>query len=429
MSIPPSASRPGVWYSKGYGLYPPYRNDVNNVTVQKRIGSSPVKTNVPLQFRTKTWVYRGRVYSRTTGYRPKTFRITSKAWREPKPYRASLEEGDLTHFNGYHKYYSSVYDPAFQKEEYGDLPRDRYVGVRPAIPGFDPGLESRAVIKALAKLKDQKVNLAVAFGERHETAKLLVSTLSGLTKAARSLRHGDMRGVAKGLGLRGSPKAPRGQTFPQKWLELQYGWLPLYSDVYGATAALNEADRNTADRYAATVTGKVGSDRSSNTPPQYRNYGYSVYTVNKEFEGAFCRLDYFLENPFLASLSSLGITNPLEVAWELVPFSFVADWFYPVGNYLSSLDAALGWKFRGGSLTRLFRREHEAGLLNVDDGKSWFPNGISTWGAARIRQMAINRTVYSSSPLPRIPSFKNPFPQDGRHIANAIALFASSLRP
>lgn len=43
-------------------------------------------------------------------------------------------------------------------------------------------------------------------------------------------------------------------------------------------------------------------------------------------------------------LSSVGLTNPLAVVWELIPFSFVIDWFLPIGESLSrtSLPRALG---------------------------------------------------------------------------------------
>lgn len=33
-----------------------------------------------------------------------------------------------------------------------------------------------------------------------------------------------------------------------------------------------------------------------------------------------------------------GFSNPAAVLWEATPFSFVADWFFPVGDYLSRLD-------------------------------------------------------------------------------------------
>lgn len=39
-----------------------------------------------------------------------------------------------------------------------------------------------------------------------------------------------------------------------------------------------------------------------------------------------------------ARLAPYGLTNPLLTAWELVPFSFVADWFVNVGDTIASLD-------------------------------------------------------------------------------------------
>jgi hypothetical protein len=35
---------------------------------------------------------------------------------------------------------------------------------------------------------------------------------------------------------------------------------------------------------------------------------------------------------------SLGLLDPLSVAWEILPWSFVVDWFYPVGTFLDNLS-------------------------------------------------------------------------------------------
>lgn len=43
---------------------------------------------------------------------------------------------------------------------------------------------------------------------------------------------------------------------------------------------------------------------------------------------------------FSAYADSLGMTRPLAVAWEAVPFSFVADWFYPLGDHLANIGSA-----------------------------------------------------------------------------------------
>lgn len=36
----------------------------------------------------------------------------------------------------------------------------------------------------------------------------------------------------------------------------------------------------------------------------------------------------------------LGLHSPAAVLWEATPFSFVADWFYPMGDYLHNLDSS-----------------------------------------------------------------------------------------
>jgi len=38
------------------------------------------------------------------------------------------------------------------------------------------------------------------------------------------------------------------------------------------------------------------------------------------------------------SRSLYGFDKPLGVLWEATPFSFVADWFYPIGDYLKTLE-------------------------------------------------------------------------------------------
>ena len=439
MSMPPSRARSGSYSSYTWNPYnglPQPTVTTTNISsngtttgVRKVSSSSSAKVKTAFPVRYKTWTYKGRVYTRQAGwiFPPKKPKIRGSQWRAPTAYSATLEEGDLTHFNGTVGWVNKG-RPEIHGVEVGDLPFSsaRPMGA-PAIPSFDSGLESRAVVKALSKLKDQKVNLAVAMAERAETAELLIGTLAGLAKAARSLRRGDMRGVARGLGLSGSPKAPKGQSFPQKWLELQYGWQPLYSDVFGAVSALHGADQADPERYTTTVTGSVKTKHEYFTNPVSGKVSTcAVFARSREMEGCFVRLDYYLENPFLASLSSLGITNPVEVLWERVPFSFVIDWFLPVGNYLSSMDAALGYAFKGGSCSRLFRRDWESW---VAPGSEWAGNIPGTVvGTARCRQLKLARSIYSSSPLPRVPSFKNPFPQGSTHIANAIALFASSLR-
>lgn len=60
----------------------------------------------------------------------------------------------------------------------------------------------------------------------------------------------------------------------------------------------------------------------------------------------------FVTNDTLVQLGSHGLTNPLALAWELFPMSFVINWFLPIGNFLAGLSTPFGMEFRDGYMTK-----------------------------------------------------------------------------
>jgi hypothetical protein len=119
----------------------------------------------------------------------------------------------------------------------------------------------------------------------------------------------------------------------------------------------------------------------------------------------------------------LGLTNPLAIAWELVPFSFVLDWLVPVGTWLQSLDATLGVKFVGGCRTDTFYAD-----CTGTQHPSWFTRTTPRTGQpAKIRNriFVIRRTPITKWPW-AFPYWVNPL--TSTHTASAIALLASTRR-
>lgn len=273
-------------------------------------------------------------------------------------------------------------------------------------PVFIPGAVNRCNIKALLMLKNQKVNLGVAFAEAQQTADLVGSVASRIGKSYNALQKGNFRQAANALGVN-----PR--LAPRNWLELQYGWKPLLSDVYGATQALQTAPR---DGWIVSVK---GAERESLNDSWVYTSGVTAAMEweQRGFRGAFVRLDYTPGNTFFNALSSVGMTNPLEVLWEKVPYSFVVDWFYPIGDWLSSMDAAYGFIFKSGSSSELVKTSM------VGKGISW-GNSFDASYTRSTKYVRLVRKVLSSSPIPFPPGFKNPV-SVGR-MANGMSLLASA---
>jgi len=289
------------------------------------------------------------------------------------------------------------------------------------LPLPDDNDESRAIIKALSKLKDQKVNLAQAFAEREQLVKLFYDTANTIVHGIEAFRKRNPKYLWDYIS-RNEGKGRRGGSIPQKWLELQYGWNPLMADITGSA---DKIAQQSGQKFRASVKATVGRhDRTEWY--KWSDFGPGLIITGESKVETKVRLDYVLENPILATLAQVGITNPISLAWELFPYSFVVDWFTDVGGWISSMDAALGWDFKGGTKT-VYQRLDEAATgwtRPFNDGYQIY----SGYGAPSYsdHSMQMSRTVYLSSPLPRFPGLKNPM--SSGHIANALALLATSFR-
>lgn len=332
----------------------------------------------------------------------------------------------------------------------GSCPKGRYefytngnqmLLTKTSFPAFLSGLEGRAVSRALLKLKHQQVNLAVAFAERDQVKAMFATNARRIANQVNNYkrkRPKDWKQVVARIGvgtkkapLKPSRKAKGGRVTkyfggtPNSWLELQYGWKPLISDVAGACNELSQRETG-RNPYLAKVTGVAGGE-STNTWRKNHNfsslYGFDVTDRWKHR----CRVSlyYELRNPVLAKFASLGLTNPFELAWEKMKYSFVIDWFLPVGNWLSTLDADFGWDFHSGTLTKFISGGstsvwHNLGIPIQDVGAFWTGPNYEATG------FSMARTLYNAAPWGGIPRFKNPL--SSQHVANALALLVQAFR-
>jgi len=312
------------------------------------------------------------------------------------------------------------------------------LSLTPSLPqSVRDSVERRVSNKVLLELKNQKINLAQLYAERAQTDKLLWQTADRVASCLHSLKKGNFMAAANALGvvprkrgmrrfnsayaangrkLKGFSQAKeQREAMASGWLELQYGWQPLLNDLYGAMEALADVGRK-------PYAGKVVKKEKYRLKPEWKtvdgNDPLLTYTANATVEYSVkYTLHYETDAPHIQSLASLGILNPAVIAWELMPFSFVADWFLPVGNWLNTWDATLGLSFVKGCRTEFYRAEGTCHKFR----NGTYNNRFIYWNQILKRSaVTCDRTILVSFPFPSWPQFKNPL--SIQHFANAFAL-------
>lgn len=184
---------------------------------------------------------------------------------------------------------------------------------------------------ARAKIKKANVNLAVTVAELRKTSTMFGDLAMDALKTFRSLRSGRL--FSDFVRALQKPRSRKEKTTANRWLQYQYGILPTLSDIYGATEELAVRINDGIPIYGSYT--KV-------TKSEVKLRVGNVSGTDKQTLRQTIAFRYMIRDTGLKRLSQIGFINPLELVWELIPYSFVFDWFVPVGQYLSALDALTG---------------------------------------------------------------------------------------
>lgn len=267
------------------------------------------------------------------------------------------------------------------------------------------GDATAAYYKARASMGSGPLNLAENLGDAHKTAEMVAKRIRQLGEAARQLKNGNVKGLYQALKMDGQPSRRETQrvldTPPVKrlanhWLEYTYGWKPLVQDVWAALEMLRKRMSDPVGKvkkYSHTIylPRTAGSPRDQ--PPK-RARGYVSGRVR---------------NPGLRQLNGLGLLNPALLFWELLPYSFVVDWFLPVGDVLTSLTAGIGMDGVVG------------GLVYENERKETY--GGRPWSVIH----DVQRVPVNGLPV-FLPFRSGAFDQSWQHVVSAVSLLAQRFR-
>jgi len=257
------------------------------------------------------------------------------------------------------------------------------------------------------------------FGKRPKKSK------SALPIDLRLDPKGQVRKVDLDVGRDVSPL----KSVAENWLALQYGWKPLLYDIHGALQAIADYMVRSPE-VVRTARGKGNTILKTSLDNTISSHYTQKTGVMKVTTKTFCTIGirFTVDSSLRVFAAQTGFTNPINLAWEVLPYSFVSDWFLPIGPYLETLSAFDGLKFLDGFESNK-TVQYTSSVQNYN-GK--FPiNGyphvtIDLKGNYWRTWVIVNRTKLFSFPVANFPDFKNPL--SVTHVLNGLALLRAAFK-
>lgn len=191
-------------------------------------------------------------------------------------------------------------------------------------------------------------------------------------------------------------------------LNYNFGWKPFVKDLNRLYDGYKSFERRLdrfileADRDLRRRRAEPPSTLSTTYVGPCNNGFYSAnYTLNAEVQRA-SAFDYSYSIPryswdelnWRAWLDTVGLGTGLSVVWALTPYSFVADWFTGLGNYLQSTESE--W------VAPWINFHQSAYSMRITGSSSLVAKTPSQWGGVILPGVNLEFTHYVRRPgLPR----------------------------
>lgn len=270
-------------------------------------------------------------------------------------------------------------------------------------------LDSSCLRKLYKGIANQPADLGTDFAEGRQTIRMFSEYSKRLLDVIVSVKRRDFKKSIKQLFPNNSKR------LANDFLAYRYGVAPLVSDINGI---VNDIKSHIDDTFKREATSRSRLVSSTLTPHEGGSLRKVVEITVKY------KVFYGVDDEFMSLLNRVGLTNPLNVAWELVPFSFVVDWFKPIGPFLSTLGTLSHLTVKSVHRTVVFketleffgiRQHHSPFVFNAGESYSW-----------KVENFLLKRRLLPSIPEMPLPEWKNPLSLG--HISNFVALLTQFVK-
>lgn len=317
--------------------------------------------------------------------------------------------------------------------------RSLFVGIpSPVFPSGNLNVQtnSEALGKFIEKARSVQTQFegGVFMGQLRQTVQQIVSPakalrqgisdyLSTLKRAkGNPYRFARVRGGRN----RGTPQTRRAETLRKiaadTWLEYAYGWRPLTQDISGAIVNLTQQQQPSD---VNIVSSRALNQQEIGRYPNAVSSDGSLFTwdlVYEEVAEAIFRGAVWINtdsNPSLLygneTLRGVGLTidNFLPTVWELIPYSFLVDYFANIGEIISAAsfpEGKFAWKMQGYKTVVRQRVENIVRTPIVSSNSQYNILTSGSLGSLELEYGYLGRLRYEGS---LVPDFRLSIPSIG----------------
>lgn len=269
---------------------------------------------------------------------------------------------------------------------------------------------------------------SVFAAELLQTIRLIKNPASALRGKVFNFEKG-LRRVTLRRSFKRLPKKDKIKILADTWLEYSFGWSPLINDVDDALKAVADAQYATDPELFKTFG--YGEDNevilrgvvSLGATQPIAEIRYRLEKrASVKYLGAWDFSTYALTN----QRTGFDMSNWGLAAWEIVPWSFLIDYFSNIGDIISALTLARsGERWTSRTTRQEYRYVAESSTKNLSN---LYSNGsvvASTWVLRTPDQSHIYVTRKDHTGRSLVPSVEFSLPGSNRRWLNITALLAS----
>lgn len=280
-----------------------------------------------------------------------------------------------------------------------------------------PDIRTRLLAKALAKAKSDNVGLGESLAEARQTVGMMKSPLSSMASLLRNV-----------LFKRSNRRFRRSaEDASAAWLEYRYGWTPLLMTLSEVVKDLPNfvEGRLYSQGATETVTSPISVDPRVYQKDTVSPYLYWwIHGEKSEEVVRRVRVHYSVTDAIMKNAASLGgsIFNALPLAWELVPLSFVVDWWLNVGDMIKCLIPAPYLHFKGYTYSSQWTIKWSTILEGITGSSNRAVNYHQLEGSRDMKKSIYMRDadlLYDDTPF--LPSFDVEY-RNWKHVVDALGL-------